>query len=118
MPIPILDLIYKEFNDELWNDIGLVEFLNIFTTAINKQDSFKLKSKQTVRFYFLLKKIWINSDNKALFNTEKEWIIPFLQNYGLSYSAYTYQFIKNEGGLKHRKFTKAIDKILPKDEID
>ncbi|NDV78971.1 hypothetical protein D0T57_08305 [Dysgonomonas sp. 511] len=118
LSIPILDLIYKEFNDELWNDITLVEFLDMFTTNIHKQEKFKLKPKQTVRFYYLLKKIWINSNNKALFNTEKEWIIPFLQNYRLSYSAYTNQFIRNEGGMKHRNFMKSVDKILLKDEID
>lgn len=118
LPVPILDLIYKEFDDELWNDITLVEFLNMFTTEINKVDSFKLKAKQTTRFYYLLKKIWLNSSNKTLFNTEKEWIVPFLQNYNLSYSAYTNQFIKKEGGLKHQKYTRAVDKILPKDEIE
>lgn len=118
LSIPILDLIYKEFNDELWNDITLVEFLDMFTTNIHKQENFTLKPKQTVRFYYLLKKIWINSGNKSLFNTEKEWIIPFLQNYQLSYSAYTNQFIRNEGGMKHRNFMKSVDKILPKDEIN
>jgi len=118
LPVPVLDLIYQEFNDELWNDITLVEFLNMFTTGINKTDSFKLKSKQTTRFYYLLKKIWINSSDKALFNAEKEWIVSFLENYNLSYSAYANQFIKNEGGLKHRKFIKSVDKILPKDKVE
>ncbi|MDR2955115.1 MAG: hypothetical protein LBV43_08545 [Prevotella sp.] len=117
LSVPILDLIYQEFNDELWNDISLVEFLDMFTTATNRQENFKLKPKQTVRFYYLLKKIWINSDNKSLFNAEKEWIIPFLQNYQLSYSAYTNQFIRNEGGVKHRNFIRYVDKILPKEEI-
>ena len=117
LSVPILNLIYQEFNEELWNDITLAEFLNIFTTTIIKQDNFRLKHKQTARFYYLLKKIWINSSNKSLFDTEKEWIIPFLQNYGLSYSAYTNQFIKNEGGKKHLEFTRSVDKILPKDEI-
>jgi hypothetical protein len=118
LSIPILDLIYREFNEELWDDITIMEFLNMFTTEIKKQDKFKLKPKQTTRFYFLLKKIWINSPNKSLFNTEKEWITPFLHNYNLSYSAYTNQFIKNEGGLKHRNFMKSVDKILPKDAIE
>jgi len=118
LPIPILDLIYKEFTDELWYDITLVEFLDIFTTSVNKQENFKLKPRQTVRFYYLLKKIWINSDNKALFNSEKEWIVSFLQHYKLSYSAYTNQFIKNEGSAKHRTFIRSVDKILPKDEIN
>ena len=117
LAVPILDLIHREFNDELWDNITLIEFLNVFTTEIKKQDNFNLKPKQTTRFYYLLKKIWINSPNKSLFNTEKEWTIPFLQNYNLSYSAYTNQFIKKEGGLKHQKFTKSVDKILPKDEI-
>ncbi len=117
LPIPILDLIYQEFNNELWNEITLMEFLGMFTTEINRQDNFKLKSKQTTRFYYLLKKIWINSSNTSLFNTEKEWAIPFLQNYKLSYSAYTNQSVRNEGGLKHRNFMKSVDKILPKDEI-
>ena len=62
--------------------------------------------------------MWINSSNKSLFDTEKEWIIPFLQNYNLSYSAYTNQFIKKEGGVKHRSFTRSVDKILPKDDIE
>lgn len=118
LSVPILDLIYEEFNDELWNDITLVEFLNMFTTNIDRYENFRLKPKQTTRFYYLLKKIWINSNNKTLFNTEKEWIVPFLQNYNLSYSAYTNQFIRNEGGSKHRNFTRAVDKILPKDEIE
>lgn len=118
LSIPILDLIYREFNEELWDDITIMEFLDMFTTEIKKQDKFKLKPKQTTRFYFLLKKIWINSSNKSLFNTEKEWVIPFLQNYNLSYSAYTNQFIRNEGGMKHRNFMKSVDKILPKDEIE
>lgn len=118
LSIPILDLIYREFNEELWDDLTIMEFLDMFTTEVKKQDKFKLKPKQTTRFYFLLKKIWINSPNKSLFDTEKEWIIPFLQNYNLSYSAYTNQFIKNEGGLKHRNFMKSVDKILPKDEIE
>ena len=118
LPIPILDLIYQEFNNELWNEITLMEFLGMFTTEISKQDNFKLKPKQTTRFYYLLKKIWINSSNASLFNTEKEWAIPFLQNYKLSYSAYTNQSIRNEGGLKHRNFMKSVDKILPKDEIE
>ena len=117
LPIPILDLIYQEFNNELWDEITLMEFLGMFTTEINRQDNFKLKSKQTTRFYYLLKKIWINSSNTSLFNTEKEWAIPFLQNYKLSYSAYTNQSVRNEGGLKHRNFMKSVDKILPKDEI-
>ncbi|MDR2409889.1 MAG: hypothetical protein LBE13_17510, partial [Bacteroidales bacterium] len=112
LPIPILDLIYQEFNNELWDEITLMEFLGMFTTEINRQDYFKLKSKQTTRFYYLLKKIWINSSNTSLFNTEKEWAIPFLQNYKLSYSAYTNQSIRNEGGLKHRNFMKSVDKIL------
>jgi hypothetical protein len=118
LPIPILDLIYQEFNNELWDEITLMEFLGMFTTEINRQDYFKLKSKQTTRFYYLLKKIWINSSNTSLFNTEKEWVIPFLQNYKLSYSAYTNQSIRNEGGLKHRNFMKSVDKILPKDETE
>lgn len=118
LPIPMLDLIYQEFNDELWDNITLVEFLDMFTTEISKMDSFNLKPKQTTRFYYLLKKIWINSSNKTLFSSEKEWAIPFLQNYNLSYSAYTNQSIKNEGGLKHRNFIKSVDKILPKDEIE
>lgn len=118
LSIPILDLIYREFNEELWDDITIMEFLDMFTTKIKKQDKFKLKPKQTTRFYFLLKKIWINSSNKSLFNTEKEWVIPFLHNYNLSYSAYTNQFIRNEGGMKHRNFIKSVDKILPKDEIE
>lgn len=118
LPVPILNQIYEEFDNELWHSITLVDFLNIFTTGINQQENFKLKPKQTTRFYFLLKKIWINSDNKALFNTEKEWIIPFLQNYQLSYSAYTNQFIKKEGGLKHQNFTRSVDKLLPKDELN
>ncbi len=118
LPVPVLNLIYQEFNDEIWDDITLVEFLNMFTTGINKVDSFKLKSGQTTRFYYLLKKIWINSDNKAMFETEKEWVIPFLQNYNLSYSAYTNQFIKNEGGLKHQRFIKSVDKILPRDKVE
>jgi len=90
----------------------------MFTTEIKKQDKFKLKPKQTPRFYFLLKKIWINSPNKSLFNTEKEWVTSFLHNYNLSYSAYTNQFIRNEGGMKHRNFMKSVDKILPQDEIE
>lgn len=118
LPVPILDLVYKEFTDELWYNMTLVEFLDIFTTAVNKQENFKLKPRQTVRFYYLLKKIWINSDNKALFNSEKEWIVPFLEHYKLSYSAYTNQFIKNEGSTKHRTFIRSVDKILPKDEIN
>lgn len=117
LPIPILDLIYQEFNNELWDEITLMEFLGMFTTEINRQDNFKLKSKQTTRFYYLLKKIWINSSNTSLFNTEKEWAIPFLQNYKLSYSAYANQSVRNEGGLKHRNFMKSVDKILRKDEI-
>lgn len=118
LSIPILDLVYREFNEELWDDLTIMEFLDMFTTEVKKQDKFKLKPKQTTRFYFLLKKIWINSPNKSLFNTEKEWVIPFLQNYHLSYSAYTNQFIRNEGGMKHRNFMKSVDKILPKDEIE
>lgn len=118
LSVPILDLIYREFNEELWDDITIMEFLDMFTTKIKKQDKFKLKPKQTARFYFLLKKIWINSPNKSLFNTEKEWVTPFLHNYNLSYSAYSNQFIKNEGGMKHRNFIKSVDKTLPKDEIE
>lgn len=118
LPVPILDLIYKEFTDELWYDMTLVEFLDIFTTAVNKQENFRLKPRQTVRFYYLLKKIWINSDNKALFNSEKEWIVPFVEHYKLSYSAYTNQFIRNEGNTKHRTFIRSVDKILPKDDIN
>lgn len=115
LPIPILNLIYQEFNNELWDELTLVEFLNMLTTATEKQINFKLKPKQTARFYYLLKRIWTNSSNKSLFNTEKEWIIPFLQNYSLSYSAYTNQFVKNERGVKHRQFIRSVDKILPKD---
>ena len=118
LSIPILDLIYQEFNDELWNNITQMEFLEMLTTDIKKQSNFKLKQKQTTRFYYLLKKIWINSSSKSLFDTEKEWVIPFLQNYNLSYSAYTNQSIKNEGGVKHRSFTRSVDKILPKDDIE
>lgn len=118
LPIPILDLVYQEFNDDLWDDITLVEFLGMFTSEINRIDSFKLKLQQTTRFYYLLKRIWINSANKSLFNTEKEWITQFLQNYNLSYSTYTNQSIKSEGGLKHRNFMKSVDKILPKNEIE
>lgn len=117
LPVPILNLVYQEFNDELWDDITLVEFLDMFTTEINKQDRFKLKPKQTTRFYYLLKKIWINSSDRTLFDTEKKWAIPFLQNYNLSYSAYTNQFVRNEGGYKHKKFANSVDKILPKDEM-
>jgi hypothetical protein len=116
LSIPILDMIYQEFNDELWDNVTFMEFLEIFTSEIKKTDNFKLKPKQVTRFYFLLKKIWLNSSCKSLFGSEKEWVIPFLQNYGLSYSAYTNQFIKKEGGVKHQSFTKSVDKILPKDD--
>lgn len=115
LAIPILNLIYEEFTDELWYDITLMEFLNLFTTAIEKQEDFKLRPKQTARFYYLLRKIWVNCD-QSLFNSEKEWVVPFLINYNLSYSAYTNQFIKNEGGLKHRDFIRSVDKILPKEK--
>lgn len=72
LPVPILNQIYEEFDNKLWHNITLEDFLNVFTTEINRQENFKLKTNQTTRFYFLLKKIWINYDNKALFDTEKE----------------------------------------------
>lgn len=87
----------------------------MFTSTAVKQNDFKLKHKQTARFYYLLKKIWLNCDQSS-FDSEKEWIIPFLKNYNLSYSAYTNQFIANEGGVKHLKFTRSVDKILPKEK--
>lgn len=113
LPVPILNQIYEEFTNGLWYDITLFEFLNMFTSVVVKQVDFKLKHKQTARFYYLLKKIWLNCD-QSLFYSEKEWIMPFLKNYDLSYSAYTNQFIANEGGVKHLKFTRSVNKILLK----
>lgn len=114
LAVPILNLIYEEFDGEVWETISLVDFLNVFTTAINLQQNFKIRQK--TRFYYLLKKVWINSLNLSLFDTEKEWSETFLNNYNLSVSAYWNQTVKNEGTLKNRAFVQSVDKILPKDE--
>ncbi len=116
--VPILNTLYEEFNDVLWEELTLVEFLSMFTTEVLYQPKFKIKQKQTTRFYYFLKRIWINSPTKSFFDSEEEWVTTFLNAYNLSFSSYTNQFVKNEGGYKHRDFIRLVNKLLPKTEID
>lgn len=112
LDVTILDTIYNEFNGILWEDIPVKSFLHIFTTAIQKEETFKILKKE--RFHYLLKKIWLNSNYQSYFTSEKEWIEPFLQNYNLSVSGYWNQTVKNNRNVKNREFISAVDKILPK----
>ena len=113
LPVPLLNEIYETYNGELWQDISLVEFLSVFTTTVTYQQAFRLTQK--TRFYYLLKKIWINSPIQAHFDSEKAWVGTFLSNYKLSASAYWNQSVKNEASYKNRQFISAVDKILRKE---
>jgi hypothetical protein len=115
LDVTLLGKIYSEFNGELWFDIPVRDFLNMFTTAIQLDEKFKVLQKE--RFYYLLKKIWLNGEHRKYFNTEKDWIEPFLKNYKLSVSGYWNQSVHKGGQFKHRSFTSTVDKILPLTEL-
>jgi hypothetical protein len=87
----------------------------MFTTSIHYEEKFKVLKKE--RFHYLLKKIWLNGEHRNYFNTEKEWIEPFLKHYNLSVSGYWNQTVKNERQVKHKTFISTVDKILPKTEL-
>ncbi|KAA6325269.1 hypothetical protein EZS27_025495 [termite gut metagenome] len=115
LDITLLGRIYTEFNGELWIDIPVRNFLNMFTTSIHFEETFKVLQKE--RFHYLLKKIWLNGEHRHYFNTEKEWIEPFLNHYNLSVSGYWNQTVKNGKQVKHRTFISSVDKILPLTEL-
>lgn len=103
--------VHEEFNNTLWEDISVLEFLNVFTTTIQKVEAFEIKDK--TQFYYLLKRIWKNRTDVSTYRYEKEWLIPFLNVYGLSHSSYSNQFIEKDGVYNHRRFIKAVADIFP-----
>lgn len=103
--------VHEEFNTTLWEDISVLEFLNVFTTTIQKVEAFEIKDK--TQFYYLLKRIWKNRTDVSAYRYEKEWLIPFLNAYGLSHSSYSNQFIEKDGVYNHRRFIKAVADIFP-----
>ncbi|KAA6324628.1 hypothetical protein EZS27_026071, partial [termite gut metagenome] len=115
LDVTLLGKIYTEFNGELWTDIPIRNFLNMFTTSIHFEEKFKVLQKE--RFHYLLKKIWLNGEHRHYFNTEKEWIEAFLKHYNLSVSGYWNQTVKNGKQVKHRTFISTVNKILPLTEF-
>ncbi|GHV40849.1 hypothetical protein FACS1894179_08050 [Bacteroidia bacterium] len=109
--LSILIQVHEEFNNTLWEDISVLEFLNVFTTTIQKVEVFEIKDK--TQFYYLLKRIWKNRTDVSTYRYEKEWLIPFLNVYGLSHSSYSNQFIEKDGVYNHRRFIKAVADIFP-----
>lgn len=103
--------VHEEFNTTLWEDISVLEFLNVFATTIQKVEAFEIKDK--TQFYYLLKRIWKNRTDVSTYRYEKEWLIPFLNAYGLSHSSYSNQFIEKDGVYNHRRFIKAVADIFP-----
>lgn len=103
--------VHEEFNNTLWEDISVLEFLNVFATTIQKVEAFEIKDK--TQFYYLLKRIWKNRTDVSTYRYEKEWLIPFLNAYGLSHSSYSNQFIEKDGVYNHRRFIKAVADIFP-----